>query len=110
MLVVELVVQQRADRADRLLGDAVEAAGAVEHRHVARADAHERGQVVAVPFAVDVALGDAEAAAEERGVEVRVVDLDAGGQRVLESRLTERSRAAGLDELEPPVLDPVEHA
>ena len=63
-------LHQRRDRAPQ----------AVDARHLARPDAHQRDEVVAVPAAVRVGLGERQAAARERPQEAIVVQSNGGRQ------------------------------
>ena len=74
---------------------------AVERLAVARPQAHERHEVGARPQAVHVRLGEADAAAQQRGVEGGGVDLEDRAQRVGRiERAEAHGRAVGLAQLE----------
>ena len=75
-------------------------AHAVEARHLARTDANQSDEVVAVPAAVRVQLGEWPAAAAERPPEGWIVNGD-GGAEVCVRRAELSPPAVGLDYLEP---------
>src|SRR6185437_5176902 len=84
---------------------------AVERVAVARAQAHERDEVGARPQAVYVRLGEADAAAQQRGIEGGRVDLEDGPQRVGRIEGAEaHGRAIGLAQLEHPAAREAQQA
>ena len=81
---------------------------AVEPRHLARADPHRGDEVVAVPAALRVELGERPAAARERAPEGRVVDAQRRGE-VGVRRAELVRRAVRLDYLDAPGAHAAEH-
>ena len=99
---------QRAGRGDER---AHPAPRAVERLAVARAQAHERDEVGARPQAVHVRLGEADAAAQQRGVEGGGVDLEDRAQRLGRiERAEAHRRAVALAQLEHPAAREAQQA
>ena len=105
------VLARARSRVPRNPGEAVahrheRAPQAIEARHLARADAYERHQVVAVPLAGGVGPGQAYAPAQQRGPEAGRAHLDGGVQG--RAGGPEHAPALALAHLDPSLLEPRE--
>ena len=104
-------VARAAERTGRGDERAHPAPRTVERLAVARAQAHERDEVGARPQAIHVRLGEADAAAQQGGIEGGGVDLEDGAERVggIE-RAEAHGPAAGLAQLEHPAARQAQQA